>query len=177
MKTGARFRIYPKPSQILLINGMMVAQWHIYNAKIEESRLQNWLKIRSIFNHSSSVIDKLDDENDKIDQSYAQYLKTGEISTVMPGILRNGVDNYVRAVRNHRHDPNHWHKPRPHREARTVYLTREMFEFQADRLWVGRPSWPVGFLRMKAHRAYGLPASLRLRYAPRNPLMRQRSSS
>lgn len=142
---------------------MMEAQRCIYNAKIEESRLQNWLKMRSVFNYSTKKNDELIDEETKIDQSYAQYKKTDEIPCVTPGILRNGVDNYVRAVRNHRHNSNHWHKPRLHREARTVYLTRDMFEFRAKGLWIGRPSWPVGFLNMKAHRTQGLPASIRIR--------------
>ena len=162
MKTSVRFRIYPRMGQIHSFRYMMEAQRCIYNAKVEESRLLEWLKTRSIFNHFSRNKNPIIDDNGKIDQSYAQYKRTDEIPIVTPGILRNGVDNYVRAVRNHRRDPNHWHKPRPHREVRAVYLTRDMFEFRERGLWIGGRSWPVGFLHLKAHRTHGLPASIHI---------------
>ncbi len=163
MRISVRFRIYPDPIQIWGLWIGMEAQRCIYNAKIEQSRVQEWLKRRAILSPSWCALSPDLDLNDKIDKTYAQFKVNSDIPCVPSQILRNGVDKYIQAVRNHQHNPKKWNKPRPQREVRGLVLSSDLFEFRDGRLWIGRPKWPIGFIRMKAHRPHGIPATIVIR--------------
>lgn len=163
MMTGRHFRVYPNETQKHSLRLMIEAQCQIYKAKIEEARYQNWLKHRAILSPSWVVLD-LDERSEyKVDQSYSKYRQNNEIPSVPSQVLRNGINKYVQAVRNHQRDPIHWRRPRPHRKGGSLGLTRDLFEFRDGRLRVGRPRWQVGFIRMQAHRDFGIPASITIR--------------
>jgi len=163
MNVGRQFRAYPDENQKRSLRLMIKAQRCIYNAKVEEARYQDWLKHRAILSPSWVALEFDEWSEYKVDQSYSKYKQNNDIPSVPSQVLRNGIDKYVQAVRNHQRDPIHWRRPRPHWKGGSLGLTRDLFEFREGRLWVGRPRWQVGSIRMQAHRAFETPASITIR--------------
>ena len=160
MRTSARFRIYPSPIQMWDLGIAMEAQRCIYNAKVESARLQEWFVKQETLEPSLSTFNSGIDLNIKENKTYAQFKLNNDIPHVPSQILKSGVDNYIQAVRYHQQNPRKWHKPKIHRFGRSVKLIRELFEVRDDGLWVGRPQWPVGLIKMRAHRPHGVPATV-----------------
>ena len=163
MRISVRFRIYPTPIQRWNFGIALEAQRLIYNAKIEQDRLQEWLQKRAVYS-PSWCLQNIDISTDnKIDKTYAKFKSNKDIPLVPSPILRGGIDKYVQAVRNHMHNQKHWRKPRPQRAMKGLLLSRRLFRFRNDQLWVGSSGWQVGQLRMKVHRPHGIPAMIVIR--------------
>ena len=105
MRISVRFRIYPTPIQRWNFGIALEAQRLIYNAKIEQDRLQEWLQKRAVYS-PSWCLQNIDISTDnKIDKTYAKFKSNKDIPLVPSPILRGGIDKYVQAVRNHLHNP------------------------------------------------------------------------
>jgi putative transposase len=162
MINGFQFRCKPTPAQEQILLQWIGCQPHIYNAKVSEDQYFRRFARKSL---------QLAGQHAPIDQQYAHF-KTPELtpwlSTVPSQILRNGANLWAsayakffnklggRPVKHHKHG------------AQSVWITSELFEFVPStdsdtgeityRLLLGTKKFPVGELKLKAHRSFKPPA-------------------
>ena len=165
MQQGYKFRIYPTKDQQGTLRQWIGCQRYIYNAKVGEDRY--YLSFaRSSLQHTG--------EYAPIDQQFARFKDdelTPWLSEVPSQVLRNGAYRWRQAYARYfqrlagRPTINRGHGPQG------VWLTEELFvmtpvldvttgEVTSHRLILGTGKFPVGEIRMKAHRKHGLPKSI-----------------
>ena len=165
MQQGYKFRIYPTTDQQRTLRQWIGCQRFIYNAKVGEDRYYRSFAHKSL-QHTG--------EYAPIDQQFARFKDdelTPWLSEVPSQILRNGAYRWKQAYARHfqrlagRPTINRGHGPQG------VWLTEELFsitpvtdeatdEVLGHRLILGTGKFPVGEIRVKAHRKHGLPKSI-----------------
>ena len=161
--SGVKFRCRPTAEQITILNQWIGHQRFIYNSKVAEDKYY-W----TFRKHSLSLTGELL----PLDQQYSQF-KDKELTPflyeVPSQILRNGAYRYMQAQT--RYHKGLAGKPVKRKKTgkQTVLLTGELFRFEAiegrqdqHRLILGTNKFPVGELKFKAHREYGLPNTVTL---------------
>ena len=165
MQQGYKFRIYPKKEQQRTLRQWIGCQRFIYNAKVGEDRYYRAFARRSL-QHTG--------EQAPIDQQFARFKDdelTPWLSEVPSQILRNGACRWREAYA--RYFQKLAGRPAINRGhgQQGVWLTKELFsmtpvldittgEVLAHRLSLGTGKFPVGEIRVKAHRKHGLPKSI-----------------
>ena len=165
MQQGYKFRIYPKKEQQRTLRQWIGCQRFIYNAKVGEDRYYRAFSRKSL-QHTG--------EYPPIDQQYARFKDealTPWLSEVPSQILKIGAYRWRQAYARYfqrlagRPTINRGHGPQG------VWLTEELFvmtpvldvttgEVLGHRLSLGTGKFPVGEIRVKAHRKHGLPKSI-----------------
>lgn len=160
MDIGNRFRCYPTPEQAQTLLRWLGCQRHIYNSKVREDRY-----FRTFARKSLSLTGQMP----PIDQRYAQFIgpDSAWLRDVPSHVLRNGAYRWRQAYE--RFFQRLAGRPREHSRhgSQSLWLTSELFRFeigpdQAPKLVIGTKKHPVGVLAFTAHRAFGLPKSVRL---------------
>lgn len=164
MQIGNRFRCYPTPEQEQILLQWIGCQRHIYNAKVREDQYFRRFARKSL-QHAGQFA--------PIDQQYSQFKTdlTPFLSEVPSVVLRNGAVLWKQAYS--RYFSKLSGRPSIHKKhgRQSVWLTSEVFEFRpavdastgeitGHQLHLGTRKFPVGVLPLKAHREYGIPASL-----------------
>lgn len=166
MQTGFQFRLYPTPAQAQTLRRWIGCQRHIYNTKVMEDRYFRTFARKSL-QHAG--------QHAPIDQRYAHFIseETAWLQEVPSHILRNGAVSWVHAYS--RYFKKLAGRPKIQKKTgpQSVWLTSELIRFdpQTDpatgtvsyRFTVGTQKFPVGAIPYKAHRAHGIPASVRIR--------------
>ena len=165
MQQGYKLRIYPSKDQQAILRQWIGCQRFIYNAKVGEDRYYRAFA-RSSLQHTG--------EHAPIDQQFARFKDdelTPWLSKVPSQVLRNGAYRWKQAYARYfqrlagRPTINRGHGQQ------AVWLTNELFsitqvtdvatgEVRSHRLILGTAKFPVGEIRMKAHRQHGLPKSI-----------------
>jgi len=163
MQIGNRFRLYPTPAQASILHRWIGCQRFIYNAKVGEDRYFRAFARKSL---------SLAGQQPPIDQKYAQFVteRTPWLREAPSVLLRNGAILWKQAY-------SRYFKGLAGRPAiqkkygrQSVWLTGEVFRFvpmpdedgevRSHRLVLGTKKHPIGEVCFKAHKAYGLPASI-----------------
>lgn len=165
MQIGNTFRIYPNKPQAKVFLSWIGCQSFIYNSKVAED------KYFKTFDRKFLVDSSIDRG---FDQSYSHF-KTKELtpwlSFVPPEVLRNGAvlwkQAYSRFYKKLAGRPTFKSK----HGKRSVWLTSELFEFievKKDHkitgydLLVGNNKYPVGKIRLNAHKKFDLPKTIHI---------------
>jgi len=159
MLTGNKFRIYPTPEQQQILLRWIGCQRFIYNAKVGEDRY---------FRRFSRKSPALCGVPVPRDQQYAHFIteQTAFLREVPAVVLRNGAYRWRQAYQRFFSGACQGRPKIKSRQGRqSVLLTRELFELipheENIRLAVGTKKFPVGEIRVNAHRPAGkTPASI-----------------
>ena len=165
MQNGVKFRCYPNKAQEQTLLQWVGHQRYIYNAKVREDQYFRRFAIKSL-QHAGQFA--------PIDQQYAQFKTdlTPWLNDVPSVVLRNGAVKWKQAYS--RFFSKLGGRPVVHKNhgKQAVWLTNELFEFVpvtdkvtgeiSHQLHVGTKKHPVGVLEFKAHKPYGLPASIHI---------------
>lgn len=156
----------------------MLAQWigcqrFIYNGKVEEDQLfaaQRRMALRAGVTECVTPAD----------QQYAHFKTelSPWLSEVPSQILRNGAVRWRNAKQRQLQGLARAPRRRTQANFNSVMLTSELFEFRPDidpatgkaifQLFLGTKSRPLGALRIKAHRPFGIPKIVTIRREARN---------
>jgi putative transposase len=166
MQQGHKFRIYPAPQQASILLRWIGCQRSIYNAKVAEDRYFRAFARKSLTDTG---------EYAPIDQQYAHFKTdlTPWLNEVPSIILRNGAtlwkQSYARFFRRLAK------RPTIHKKTgqQSVWITSELFEFipvinastgvtESYRLIVGSKKFPIGEIKLNAHRELTPPASIHI---------------
>jgi len=166
MQIGNRFRCYPTRAQEQTLLQWIGCQRYIYNAKVREDHYFRRFARKSL-QHAG--------QHAPIDQQYSQFKTdiTPWLSEVPSIVLRNGAVLWKQAYS--RYFSKLGGRPVIHQRhgKQSVWLTSEVFKFVpvvdtgtgeiiSHQLHLGIKKFPVGILAFKAHKEYGLPASLHI---------------
>lgn len=165
MQTGFRFRCHPTAAQAQILLRWIGCQRFIYNAKVREDRYFRMFARKSL---------ALTGQHAPIDQQYAQFIceDTPWLGEVPSPILRNGSVRWKQAYG--RFFKRLAGRPTLQRKAgaQSVWLTRELFQFEAvtdtatgkaqHRLILGTKKFPVGSMPFKMSGAFQPPASIHI---------------
>lgn len=157
---GIRMRAYPTGEQRSIFAQWMGCSRVIWNAKCEEERYKR------VFAKKYLPVGTYPDVN----QTYSQYKDpelTPWLSDCPSQILRNTATNWYRTYKHFL--SGHCRRPKRKRARGTqsVHLTRELFRFEKDEyqnlhLFIGTKRNAIGRLSFKQHRAFEIPASIRI---------------
>lgn len=166
MQIGSRFRIYPTAGQKKILLQWIGCQRFIYNAKVSEDRY-----FRRFARQSLAMTGQFA----PIDQRYSQFIteSTPWLREVPSQVLRNGAVLWKQAYG--RYFAKLAGRPGIHRKSgeQSVWLTGELFAFKpvvdqrtgeitSHTLHVGTKKFPVGCLRLVAHKAFKPAASIHI---------------
>jgi putative transposase len=154
--TGVQFRAYPTPEQKKALSQWMGCARFVWNAKCEEQSYLYHFKQRYLPVNTRTPVD----------QSYAQF-KCKELSPWLfecPSVLlRNTMatwkDTQFKFLKGQCGRPKR--KKKGDRDA--VWLPSELFSFSDGKLRIGGAKYNLGDLRIKAHRFFRAPKSLRIK--------------
>ena len=163
MQTGFRFRLYPTPAQASVLLRWIGCQRFIYNAKVQEDRYFRAFARKSL-QHAGQWAPQ--------DQQYSHFITelTPWLREVPSPLLRNGAYRWKQAYS--RFFKKLAGRPCIQRKtgAQSVFITSELFAFipqvchktgeVTHQLQLGTKKFPVGVVRVKAHRSHPLPASI-----------------
>lgn len=172
MQVGRKYRLYPTPAQRETLGQWIGCARSVYNAKVEEERYLSWLRRWSIFSPSWEGVPE-GEATGTVDQAFG-HLKGTKVQRpwlheVPAQIYRNAIVQWKQAWANHWKNPAHFGRPtfRARGEADSVWLTREVFAFEAKgRLRIGTKKRDLGVLFFKEHRRFREPASVTISHAP-----------
>jgi len=150
-----------------------LAQWigcqrFIYNGKVDEDRL-------FAAQRSMMLRDGVTECATPLDQRYAQFRTelSPWLAEVPSQILRNGAMRWRTAKQRQLQGLARAPRRRNRTNFNSVMLTSELFEFRPDvvavtgepvcRLFLGTKSRPLGELKFKAHRPFGVPKAITIR--------------
>lgn len=166
MQIGNRFRCYPTPAQAQTLLAWIGCQRFIYNAKVGEDHYFRRFARKSLTHTGESA---------PIDQQYSQF-KTEQtlwLSEVPSQLLRNGAVLWKQAYG--RYFSKLAGRPAIHRKTgeQSVWITSELFEFKpvVDKatgeitsytLHIGTPRFPLGQIKLTAHKDFKPAASLHI---------------
>lgn len=167
-QSGVRFRAFPTEEQSSVLAQWIGCQRFICNGKVDEGRLfssQRRMMLRDGVTECATPLD----------QQYAQ-LRT-ELSpwlaAVPSQILRNGVVRWRTAKQRQLQGLAKSPRRRNRINFNSVMLTSELLEFRTDvdpttgesfwRLFLSTKSRPVGEMKFKAHRPFGVPKVITIR--------------
>lgn len=158
MQTGNRFRCYPTPAQETILLRWIGCQRFIYNAKVSEDRYYRAFAHRFAANVGMHA---------PIDQEYSRFIgaDTAWLREVPSQILRNGAVRWRQAYARFFSGLAGRPKFRKRIGSQSVWLTSELFRFDADdglALHVGTKKFPCGELAYASHRGHDIPASIRV---------------
>jgi putative transposase len=168
MQSGVKFRCYPGSILSTPLSQWIGCQRYIYNAKVGEDKY-----FRTFRNHSLSLTGL----HTPTDQQYSQFKDkdlTPFLYDVPSQVLRNGAYRYIQGYSRFRQGLSDRPTRRKKHGRQTVMITRELFRFVPTgkitkskdgdiiehKLIIGTEKSPVGELKFKAHRPYGLPNSI-----------------
>ena len=168
MQSGVKFRCYPGSILSTPLSQWIGCQRFVYNAKVGEDKY-----FRTFGNHSLT----LTGVHIPTDQQYSQFKDkdlTPFLYDVPSQILRNGAYRYMQGHARFRHGLSGRPTRRKKHGRQTVMITRELFRFiptgkitksrDGDiiehKLFIGTEKSPIGELKFKAHRPYGIPNSI-----------------
>lgn len=166
MQIGNRFRCYPTPEQERTLLQWIGCQRFIYNAKVKEDRYFRLFAKKSLA-HTGQFA--------PIDQQYSQFKTdlTPWLAQVPSQILRNGAVLWKHAYS--RYFAKLSGRPALQRKngSQSVWITSELFEFKpvidkvtsqikGHALHLGAKKFPVGHLRLKAHKDFKPAASIHI---------------
>ena len=156
--TGRKFRLYPTAKQAQVFSQWIGCQRVIRNAKVEETRLNAWLRRASMFSDRPGN----GDAAKAFDQAYSHFATEQNpwLREVPSQILRNGIYRaktaFVRFWKGEAKPPVFHGK----QSEESVLLTGELFSIKDGKLLVGTHRTPLGEVRWKAHRAFQAPKML-----------------
>ena len=166
LQSGVRFQALVSGSLAAVLRQWIGCQRCIYNGKVSEDHLyaaQRRMLIASGVTDSEKL-------KTPLDQEYSRF-KSRELSPwlydVPSQVLRNGAYRWMcaktRQIKGLAKAPTH----RTRKNFNTVMLTGELFRFVPSNgevvLEIGTAKNPVGSLRFKAHRPYGIPKTIVIR--------------
>ena len=168
MQSGVKFRCYPGSILSTPLSQWIGCQRFVYNAKVGEDEY-----FRTFRNHSLA----LTGHHTPTDQQYSQF-KDKELTPflydVPSQILRNGAYRYMQGHARFCQGLSGRPTRRKKHGRQTVMITKELFRFiptgkitkskDGDiierKLMLGTEKSPIGELKFKAHRPYGIPNSI-----------------
>lgn len=165
-QSGVRFRAYPTDAQAFVLRQWIGCQRNIYNAKVAEDRLfaaQRRMVLRS---DPDAVV------RTPLDRLYGQFkdpLLTPFLSAVPSQILREGTYRWFNAKQRQLKGLAKSPAPRNRHNFNSVLLCSDLFAIESGgankdaQLRIGTPKFPVGVVRIHAHRDYGQPKMLSVR--------------
>ena len=158
MQIGNRYRCYPTNEQETILLRWIGCQRFIYNAKVSEDRYYRAFASRFAANVGIHA---------PIDQEYSRFIceDTAWLREVPSQILRNGAVRWRQAYARFFSGLAGRPKFRKRIGSQSVWLTSELFSFDADdnlTLRVGTKKFPVGELAYARHRGHDVPASIRI---------------
>jgi len=154
--TGVKFRAYPTAEQRQSLNQWMGCTRVVWNAKCEEQ--EYFYRFKTKF---CAITTKT-----PIDQSYAQF-KNKEITPWLykcPSVLlRNTMCTWRETFS--KFLSGKCGKPRKKQRGKkeSLWLTKEIFSFEDNKLFVGGQKFDLGELKFKAHRPFMTPHSIRIK--------------
>ena len=168
MLSGVKFRCYPGSILSTPLSQWIGCQRFVYNAKVAEDKY-----FRTFRNHSLA----LTGVHIPTDQQYSQFKDkdlTPFLYDVPSQILRNGAYRYMQGHARFRQGLSGRPTRRKKHGRQTVMITKELFRFiptgkitkskDGDiiehKLFIGTEKSPIGELKFKAHRPYGIPNSI-----------------
>lgn len=163
MQIGNRFRLYPTPAQAQTLLRRVGCQRFIYNAKVGEDRYFRTFARKSL---------PLAGQHGPIDQAYAQFVTdaTPWLREVPSVVLRNAAVLWKQACGRFFKGLGGRPVIRKKTGSQSVWLTSELFRFEpvlgpdgevmSHKLILGTKKFPVGEVALRAHRPFGLPASI-----------------
>ena len=168
MLSGVKFRCYPGSFLSTPLSQWIGCQRFVFNAKVAEDKY-----FRTFRNHSLS----LTGQHTPTDQQYSQFKDkdlTPFLYDVPSQILRNGAYRYIQGHARFRQGLSGRPTRKKKQGRQTVMITKELFRFiptgkitkskEGDiiehKLFIGTEKSPVGELKFKAHRPYGIPNSI-----------------
>lgn len=163
LQSGVKFRAYPDVGVAALLRRWIGCQRAIYNAKVQEDRLFAAQRRLELASGKTEVVTPLD-------QQYAQF-KDRELTPwlyeVPSQILRNGAVRWMSAKQRQLKGLGKAPRRRSRRDFNSILVTQELFRLvRTDAgivIELGTVKHPVGTLRFKAHRPYGMPKTIVLR--------------
>lgn len=153
MQVGNSFRCYPTKSQASLLSQWIGAQRFIYNAKVSEDRYFRRYAKTSLSMVSESV---------PVDQQYAQFKTdlTEWMKEIPSQVLRNGATRWKQAYQRYFKKLSGRPVIKTRHGRQSVWLTKELFEFKDNQLFLGTKKHPIGFLEFKTHKSFKIPNSI-----------------
>ena len=168
MQSGVKFRCYPGRILSTPLSQWIGCQRFVYNARVGEDKY-----FRTFRNHCLA----LTGQHTPTDQQYSQFKDkdlTPFLYDVPSQILRNGAYRYIQGHARFRQGLAQRPTRRKKHGRQTVMITKELFRFiptgkitkskDGDiiehRLLIGTQKSPIGELKFKAHRPYGIPNSI-----------------
>lgn len=163
-QSGVRFAAFPTEEQAEVLTRWIGCQRFIYNGKVDEDRLfaaQRRMELRDGRTCATPF-----------DQQYAQFKTelSPWLADVPSQILRNGAVRWRTAKQRQLKGIARAPRRRNRENFSSVMVTSELFEFREEvdphtgepgfRLWLGTVTRPLGELKFKAHRPFGLPTVL-----------------
>ena len=168
MQSGVKFRCYPGSILSTPLSQWIGCQRFVYNAKVVEDKY-----FRTFRNHSLALTGL----HTPTDQKYSQFKDKGLTTflyDVPSQILRNGAYRYIQGYARFIQGLSGRPTRRKKHGRQTVMITKELFRFvptgkitkskdgdiTEHRLIIGTEKDPIGELKFKAHRRYGIPNSI-----------------
>lgn len=166
MQVGCKFRIYPSSSQKVTLNKWIGCQRAIYNAKVEEHRLQSYFTYKVLDNAGLHPV---------VNNEYA-HLKSSELTPwlleVPSTVLSNGSYYWRQAMAGFFKGLNKKPRRQNNKNNAGVWLTGNTFRFEpviddssgvvTHRFHVGTKKFPLGYINFVAHRDFKIPSSVHI---------------
>jgi len=158
---GICLRAYPTSAQKNILSQWMGCARTVWNAKCDDERYMTRFALKSCPLGTYAPVD----------QTYAQY-KNKELTPWLfecpSQVLRNAAAHWYQTYRNFITGLCGKPKRKKKTDKGSVLLTAELFEFKENaygqlELWIGTKKHPVGLLRLKQHRSFKRPRSLRIK--------------